>query len=564
MTILLCLVEDGIDRLPKTQTDIYKKFIEITILCFIQKNDIKASKTITSIAKLPYPHNKIFEELAYLAYKALKIDKIVFTLSEIKEVCPTLAMNSSNWSGLGLLKAVQYFNTEIGNVTFHFLHFSIQEYMAAWYISTLKHKEQIELLKETFWQHHYYNTWIMYVGITCGSSFALKHFLSGNWFQFTTKIFKTSSISNKYLKNKIKCLHLFQCLVESNNEDMVAPVSQSFQSNQIDLSNQTLLPSDVNTLGFFLIRSINKQWEMLNLLGCNIGSIGCSILCDRFLNKDHMVIIKKVNFSYNQLNFSSLIQLFNLFKSWHTSELTIKDSRILQNTADSDICKAIEDAFILSDNDIQLNLQLGSLLYISRVNIFPILLNADSIKSIYLLNCKWISAVSEVFKSLKQQELNKVHLIDTSVPNHFMKAICSHLLNKNNAVATSLFIYNHALADKDADEIGSLISRNTVHGIMLIISKTKIQGIINTTSLSNELSMLEILNLVLNIRLMCFNHIWTYPWRRNLYCNGNISDLIIFTFINSLHKIACSNSRSLLRIVLREKDTLIAHKVNFN
>ena len=114
----------------------------------------------------------------------------------------------------------------MGDVTFHFLHFSIQEYMAASYISTLSDNQQIKLLNKTFWDHRYYNTWIMYVGITCGNSFALKHFLSGNWFQLFTKAFKTSNISKKILRSKIKCLHLFQCLIESNNDDMIASVSK--------------------------------------------------------------------------------------------------------------------------------------------------------------------------------------------------------------------------------------------------------------------------------------------------------------------------------------------------
>ena len=557
MTILLCLVEDGIDKLPKTQTELYKKFIEMTILRFIQKID---SKVITNVAKLPFPHNKVFEELAKLAYKGLKFDKIVFSLDEIEELCPNLAMTSSNWNGLGLLKAVKYFNTEFGNVTFHFLHFSIQEYLAAWYISTIKHKKQIKLLKETFWLHHYYNTWIMYVGITHGSSFALKHFLSGNWFQFTTKIFKTSSVSYRYLKHKIKCLHLFQCLVESNNEGTVALVNKSFQGNQIDLSSQTLLPHDVNVLGFFLIRSLNKQWEMLNLSRCNIGSIGSNILCDRFLNKEncHIVIIKRVDFSYNQLNFSSLTQLFNLFKSWHTSELIIKDNGMFQSKVGNDMYEAIEDSFISSGYDIQANLQIGSFLFACGINKFPILLNAVSIKSIHLLNCKWTPPVPGMIitKCVEQLELNKVHLIDTSLPDHLMKVICFRLSRYNNALVTkNLFVYNYALSDRNADEISSLISKGRMlYAIMLIISKSKIQGLINTNSLSNELSKLEILNLILNVRLMCFNHIWTYPWRRNLCCNGDINDLIMHTFIDSLHKIACSNSKGQLRIALREKN----------
>ena len=261
MTILLCLFRDGIDRLPKTQTEMYKKFIEMTIVRFIKKHDNCESEAFISIVSLPHPHKTVFVELAKLAYKALKVDKIVFTLPEIKEGCPNLTMTSSNWNGLGLLKAVKCFSEELcsDQVTFHFLHFSLQEYMAAWHISMLSKSKQIELLQKTFWEHRYYNVWIMYVGITCGSTFALRHFLSGNHFQFFTKLFKISKVSNKYLKHKMKCLHLFQCLVEANKEDAIESVKQLFQNNQIDLSNQTLLPSDLNTLGFFLIRSINNK-----------------------------------------------------------------------------------------------------------------------------------------------------------------------------------------------------------------------------------------------------------------------------------------------------------------
>ena len=141
--------------------------------------------------------------------------------------------------------------------------------MAAWYISKLSDNKQIKLLKKYFWEYRYYNTWIMYIGITSGSSFALRHFLSGNRFQLYSKLFKSSKVSNKYLKHKMRCLHLFQCLVEANRENTIVSVKQLFQNNQIDLSNQTLLPSDLNTLGFFLVRSLNKEWDELDLSNCN-------------------------------------------------------------------------------------------------------------------------------------------------------------------------------------------------------------------------------------------------------------------------------------------------------
>ena len=55
MTILLCLVEDGIDRLPKTQTEMYKRFIETTIIRFIKKYENR--DTIINIAELPHPYD---------------------------------------------------------------------------------------------------------------------------------------------------------------------------------------------------------------------------------------------------------------------------------------------------------------------------------------------------------------------------------------------------------------------------------------------------------------------------------------------------------------------------
>ena len=58
-------------------------------------------------------------------------DQIVFTIKEIIKACPHLTMTRDNWNGLGLIKAAHY---STASVSFHFLHFSVQEYMAAYYI----------------------------------------------------------------------------------------------------------------------------------------------------------------------------------------------------------------------------------------------------------------------------------------------------------------------------------------------------------------------------------------------------------------------------------------------
>ena len=555
MTALLCLAKDGIDRLPKTQTEMYRLFLEMTIVRFIKRHE--NYNTIIDIAKLPHPHDKVFLELAKLAYEALKTDKIVFTLPEIEEGCPNLIMTASNWNGLGLLKAVQCFNAEVGNdqVTFHFLHFSIQEYMAAWYISKLPNSEQIKLLQKTFWEHRYYNTWIMYVGITCGSSFALKHFLSDNRFQFYSKLFKNSKISNRFLKNKMKCLHLFQCLVEAKKENFVDSVKQLFQNKQIDLSNETLLPSDLNTLGFFLIRSINKEWDVLNLSCCNIGSSGSNILCDAFMDKDvrRIVTIKAVNFSYNQLDFSSLMQLFGLFNSWHASEIIITDDALLDNITDID---TIEDV-VLQSNTLTL-VFIGSFLFSKNSQsskVFDILSTTTNIKSMYLLNCCWKSndyETLELVALLGNQKLHKVRIIDSSLNQIFIKKLASILLNNNTV---NMLVYDSTMSDEIANDISSLITSSTkdISGLMLIVSSSKVQGIVNTCSLSNELSALELFNLNTYIRYININ---TSPWTQKCTVEHYNNCTAIDTFVALLHKM---DIKSQLKITIVEDQTLIAH-----
>ena len=554
MTILLCLAEDGIDNLPKTQTELYKNFTQMTIVRFIKKYE--NHNTIISIADLPNPYSEVFIELAKLAFEALKTDKIVFTLPEIEQGCPNLTMNPSNWNGLGLLKAVQHFSPQMGNdqVTFHFLHFSVQEYLAAWYISTLSDDKQIELLKATFWKHRYYNTWIMYVGITSGNSFALRHFLSANRFQFYSKLFKPSKISNKYLKHKMKCLHLFQCLVEADKEDDIKSVRQLFQSNKIDLSNQTLLPSDLNTLGFFLIRSINKEWRELDLSYCNIGLNGSNILCDRLSDKDvrSIVTIKRVDFSHNQLDCASLIRLFGLFKSWSTSEIIITDDAILDSTTS---VKEIED-IVLQSSTVTIAF-IGCFLFSKSLNLGKILANTRSIKSIYLLNCNWKSSDSKILELLEYQKLDKVRIIGSSLDVTMIQTIALMLIRKNHFV--NMLIYDPTLSDESGDYISNLIlgQNKDNSGVMLLVSDNKIQGFINTCTLSNELSALELYNLNEYVRYLK-TKMRMCPWRQNI--QNSTKNVTYSAFMKAIF----NNYNWHLQVSLLEGDTIVVHKTDFS
>ena len=321
MSILLCLTEAGIDTLPKTQTMLYQKFIIMTIIHFLKKDKVIPMTTISSLDDLPAPYDQVVKELSQFAFIALQKDQLVFTLTEVKAKCPTLT--PSNWYGLGLLKPVQYFKPQdaCDHESFHFLHYSMQEYMAAYYIASLKSSELLSLLKKTFWNIRYLNTWIMYVGITGGKQFSFTHFLSGNHLLMSSWLFGPK-ISNRILNDKIKCLHLLRCSAEADCE-VLSSVENIFQGQIIDLSNSNLSVNDVCTLAMLLLRLPNKQWEKLDLSGCNINDDGCDSLCEIFISKNLLFTIKSVNLCNNNIQWESLCKLCKVLKLWQTEELII-------------------------------------------------------------------------------------------------------------------------------------------------------------------------------------------------------------------------------------------------
>ena len=319
MSILLCLTTEGIDALPKTQTNLYQKFVLMTIFHFLKKDKIKFETSISNLDDFSHPYDQVIKELSQFAFLAVQKDQLVFTKAEVKAECPNVT--PANWYGLGLLKPAQYFKAQDGcHESFHFLHYSIQEYMAAYYIASLPNNELLSLLKETFWNVRYYNTWVMYVGITGGKNFMFVYFLSGNYLQIWTRWLGAKTISSTILKDKIKRLHLLQCSAETDHE-MLSSVETIFQEDIIDLSNQFLSVNDVRILANLLLKLPRKKWNELNLSGCSINDEGCKLLCEPFLSNSIALEITAVDISDNRFNWESLKQLCKIFKLWKVNKI---------------------------------------------------------------------------------------------------------------------------------------------------------------------------------------------------------------------------------------------------
>ena len=327
LAILLYLFKQ--DSLPETLTELNEYFIIHTIYRHLTKQRQLSFMKIDKITDLPEPELTIVYRLSKLAYKGLCNSQLVFTYDEIKEVCPKVDEIPGAISGFGLLQAVVSYHWKgAGKIlSLNFLHFTMQEYLAALHVSTLPSKEQSSLIENIFWDGQFNFMWIMYVGIV--GPHLISHMVSDSLYESNYKyVLKHGEYNMPARKN----LFIFQCYLEGKKLKVIPEVVIGiFSDGNINLSKVTLLPHHIMSLTVFMMRS-TTQWKSLNLDSCSIGNNGMSILAKFFMEfKEMTITMKYLNLRNN-----------NLTSLWGTYTVTVQDNvdgftELLQSVEDLDI-----------------------------------------------------------------------------------------------------------------------------------------------------------------------------------------------------------------------------------
>ena len=307
MVVLLYLYKLG-TALPKNSTELYHHFICSTICRHLSKFGSPLAQSIKDLTDLPEPYNRITQQLSKLSLEALNNNKLIFTLHEITTACPDIAAIPGTINGFGLLQAVQHFGLYAKTMTLNFIHFIIQEFLAAHYISNLPPNEELKVIKANFWSDIHFNMFSIYISLTKGQRFSFKTFLSdGN---------KAITIADKFLENQLKCLRLYKCFNEVEDYIMCTTIEQAeiFKSREINLQSTSLTASDIQCISLFLTSAFNKEWNTLNLSICRIQDKGLNILY-RGLRHSSDLTIDTLGLSWNLLTTQSSSMI---------SELTVK------------------------------------------------------------------------------------------------------------------------------------------------------------------------------------------------------------------------------------------------
>ena len=374
IVVLVYLYKQGIP-LPKNSAELYNHFICLTVCRHLTKYGHRLQSNITTLTDLPEPYSKIIQQLTKLSLEALNDDKLIFTHDEIEEACPDIiAAVPGAINGFGLLQAVEHFCLTKTTTTFNFLHFSIQEYLAAHYIANLPADEELKIIEAKFWSSIHFNTFSMYVAITKGQRPSFKHFLCGGD--------KSIAISDKFLYNQLRCLQLYRCFHEAGDDDICKTIERSvkFSDKKIDLSRTRLTASDVECVTVFLTSSSHKEWVGLYLDSCYIQDHGLHILHRGLLHYTD-ITITELWLNYNGLTSQSSSIISDITVSCNVKVLRINGNHTIGE--DEQLYSILTNPSTMLETLIMYDTALSSR---AAIALFTALKDNNSLKELYIVN----------------------------------------------------------------------------------------------------------------------------------------------------------------------------------
>ena len=136
-------------ELPSTLTELYTQIILNVILRDIKKKfpHFLIGLSLSNFDSIP-PQLERFRSLTCkFAFEALSNDRLVFTEEELGSFFPEGLHSNQKFLCFGLLQSARTLLPVGHGLSFHFLHLTFQEYLAALHLVTLSTEEQLEVVR---------------------------------------------------------------------------------------------------------------------------------------------------------------------------------------------------------------------------------------------------------------------------------------------------------------------------------------------------------------------------------------------------------------------------------
>ena len=500
LTILLYLFKQYLVKggsLPETLKEINESFIVHTIYRNLEKMNIPVEDIVEKLIDLPKHIFDFVCKLSEVAYNGLKEHKIVFTSNEVKQICCNIVEIPGQVNGFGLLQAEQHYS-EVGagkTMSFNFLHFTMQEFLAAYFVSRLSTEKQLSLIKEKFWNEHYAFMWMMYVGIVGADSDVFLKFIN------------SEALSN-IQENKIKCVHLLQCFLEAKSNQIPANISSLFD-NKIKFYNMTIPPHTFCSLISFMYKTDkHTRYSTLEFDGCFLDNDQMTVLYEFVIkNPEKTSNLKYVNLDRNNTSpwkvFCAVIRQSLVHNLTLSGGHSFNDDHARELKKSLSVNLTLNSLTLITSNEIKLS---------ELQSIIEVLVNAKT--SLKELNVPWKSTTIEKLKDMKSILCIAAHHININILHDQINSCNNHSLDLSHQYLTDyqvkflafglegksnikkLNISGNRVTDEGVESISDCLFNNDIL-VDLNMSGTGIFGV-SIAKIINASKTLQVLNISYN------------------------------------------------------------------
>ena len=161
---IVCLIFYYFLMLPETLTELYTLLCLRLILRHITTRTTNKFqvKKLKSFNDLPQDVYKQFSQLCSVAYKGLGSGQLIFTSQYLSDI----GIAEREISDLGLLVTAPNTSVYGREKSYNFLHLTLQEFCAAFYISKFSLEDQVKCITKFCYDDTFLMVWRFYAGIT--------------------------------------------------------------------------------------------------------------------------------------------------------------------------------------------------------------------------------------------------------------------------------------------------------------------------------------------------------------------------------------------------------------
>lgn len=206
-------------QLPSTLSQVYEEFVFHAVKRHFSKVNVAKPSSVRTIEDFDSSVREVLINLGKLALKGIQENELSFPRDKLKELCP-VEEEEVQFDGFGLLKLLHIFRKRGTETFYHFLHLTVQEYLAAYSIAQMGEDQQAKILASGLRDARYENVLKFFCGIDKFKSrqariifpqpshiavpFVLECIFEGQWEDGCRKVAECTSSSFTFAKHVIR------------------------------------------------------------------------------------------------------------------------------------------------------------------------------------------------------------------------------------------------------------------------------------------------------------------------------------------------------------------------